>query len=372
MKKLVLAVFTVLLSFSAVTGVFAQESAATIIFGEGYGFNLLRDGEESYYDILYDDVIGFKLKKGDYVSTDEETFLEIQLTSSSNVLKISENTSFQIAEVSGKGGGEFALTYGRVRAKVNRLLGDDEFNIGGPSAVAGVRGTDFGYDIVAKRTTTEQFGTVAQVYCFEGKVEVSKIKPKEISEPEGPVETAGEETKDVLDLGEMGGTDTVILEANQMVSFAAEEEGDPVKEEFVPREIEEEINVFWDRYDFTGEMIDYPEPEEVSKEAEKEPEKEEEKPVVEEEPEEEKEEIILVQEEKRKAKARKSFLIAGTTVVGIGALTEVAGILLNFFGAQWFGGDPNTYREVGTVLMITGGGVAFGGLLTYLGILVNK
>ncbi len=354
MKKIGLSIICVVLLFAAGTTVFGQDAPAKVIYGEGYGFNLLREGEELYFDILYDDVIGFELHEGDYISTDEETFLEIQLTSSSNVLKISENTSFQITQVSGKGGGDFALTYGRVRAKVKRLIGDDEFSIGGPSAVAGVRGTDFGYDVIVMPDMEKnQIETVAQVYCFDGKVEVTQAE-KEDAEEE------------------------IVIESNQMVTFSAEEDTELVKEDFEPRHIDEEINVFWDRYDFTGELIEYPPIEDETDAVEKKPEskdekivekKEEKTPEVE--PSEEKEEINFELEQK-KAKARRNFFIAGTTVIGVGALTELTGILLYFFGADWFNGDAQTYRQAGTVCMVAGGGIALGGLLTYIGILVNK
>lgn len=350
MKKLVFSVLLLMLILFSGPSLFARDGAATIIYGDGYGFNLLREGEELYYDILYDDVIGVELFEGDYISTDESTFLEIQLTSSSNVLKISENTSFQIERISGQGGGRFALTYGRVRAKVDRLIGNDQFQIGGPGAVAGVRGTDFGYDIIAKREDSrEDPVTIAQVYCFEGKVEVAKIVTE--VEPE----------------------EVIVIEANQMVSLAMEAGEVPVKEDFQPRVIEEEINSFWDQNDFSGPLIEYPgmEVEASSEDEGAEPEEkklEEEKPVktVEEDT------IFQEQEEVRKEKARKNFFAAGTTVIGIGALTEIAGILLYFFGPGWFGGDAGTYQDAGTVMMVAGGGIAVGGLLTYLGVLVNQ
>ena len=353
MKKVYIPAFLVLLLCAAAGVLFGQSSAAQVIYGEGYGFSILREGEEQYYDVLYDDVVGLELFESDYISTDESTFIEVQLTSSKNVLKISENTSFQITEVSGQGGGRFALTYGRVRAKVDRLVGNDRFTIGGPTAVAGVRGTDFGYDIIAKREeTAEVFNTLAQVYCFQGKVAVEKVEEADTD----------------------GGD--VIIETNQMVSFASEPDAEPVKEEFIPREIEEEINIFWDQNRFKGELIDYPVPaeEQEEPEAEKQTEPEaaaEDKPAPAEE-EKTAEEDTVFKTEAEKEKTRKNFFAAGTTVVGIGVLTEVAGILLHFFGPGWFSGDAATYRDTGTVLMVAGGGIALGGLLTYLGILVNQ
>ncbi len=348
MKKVYIPAVLILLMCAGGGVLFAQSSAAEVIFGEGYGFSILREGKENYYDVLYDDVTGLELFEGDYISTDESTFIEIQLASSKNVLKISENTSFQITEVSEGGGGRFALTYGRVRAKVDRLVGNDQFTIGGPSAVAGVRGTDFGYDIIAKRDeAAEDFKTTAQVYCFQGKVEVVRVQEVETME------------------------EIVVIETNEMVSFSSVPEAAPVKEEFVPREIEEEINIFWRQNDFEGVLIDYPAPEKEEVREEKEPEPVEKQPPPEE-PEKTVEEEKVIITEAEKEKARKNFFAAGTTVVGIGVLTEVAGILLHFFGPTWFSGDPATYRDTGTVLMVAGGGIAVGGLLTYLGILVNR
>src|SRR5690606_6505377 len=58
----------------------------------------------------------------------------------------------------------------RVRAQVDRVSADDSFQIRGRTAVAGVRGTDFGFDYVVQQGNITD--PITQVYCFEGSVEV--------------------------------------------------------------------------------------------------------------------------------------------------------------------------------------------------------
>jgi formylglycine-generating enzyme required for sulfatase activity len=72
------------------------------------------------------------------------------------------------------------LYYGRVRAKVAKLAGSSSYKITSPSLVAGVRGTDFGCDLIAVRPRVKD-GTdagaspvMSRVFCFEGSVSVSE------------------------------------------------------------------------------------------------------------------------------------------------------------------------------------------------------
>jgi len=62
------------------------------------------------------------------------------------------------------------LVYGRIRAKVEKLAGTDSFSVRSTQAIAGVRGTDFGLDVITSRATSSATSTTA--YCFEGSVEV--------------------------------------------------------------------------------------------------------------------------------------------------------------------------------------------------------
>src|SRR6056297_2019615 len=147
----------------------AGVSAGSLIYAAGTSFEVVRDGKSVEYDLAADIVEGFDFYPGDYINTYKGTFLEIQVTGSRNVLKIAENTSFKIDEASDQDSSRYKVSYGRVRARVQKLAGLSKFALAGPSMVAGVRGTDFGYDILYN---SEKNTTVASVYCFEGQVEV--------------------------------------------------------------------------------------------------------------------------------------------------------------------------------------------------------
>ncbi|MCF7913623.1 MAG: FecR family protein [Spirochaetaceae bacterium] len=147
----------------------ADAAAGSLIYASGTSFEIVRDGKSEVYDLAADIVEGLDFYPGDYINTYKGTFLEIQVTGSRNVLKIAENTSFKIDEASEPDSSRYKVSYGRVRARVQKLAGLSQFALTGPSMVAGVRGTDFGYDILYN---SEKNTTVASVYCFEGQVEV--------------------------------------------------------------------------------------------------------------------------------------------------------------------------------------------------------
>lgn len=258
-----------------------RETYAFVIYAEGYDMSIFRNEELLTYDVLRDDVIGMPLLPGDLIQTDSDTFVEIQVMPSRTVIKVAENTTFRIEEIGGSGGGSFDLAYGRLRARVDRVTGNEQFQIRGRNAVAGVRGTDFGYDLVAERQGGAEAET--QVYVFEGSVEVTESadggggdlptaggedSPGGVGEdaaadqgtPEGaPSPAAGGEPR------------TIVLTANQMVSvirrtvaeaLAQTEEGEetepaPARQvvTFEEGSIEEEIQEFWRNQDFQEEPV---------------------------------------------------------------------------------------------------------------------
>lgn len=342
MMKTIISVFLVFIGVTAVMPLYGDDADAVVIYGEGYSFSLSRDGTDAYYDVVYDNVVGMGLYAGDYISTDEDTFIEIQLTSSANVLKISENTSFQITSVSGRGGGTFDLTYGRVRGKVAKLFGDDKFQIRGQSVVAGVRGTDFGYDIIVGRFGEgEEAESVTQVYCFDGKVEVAKTEQP---------------------------SESITIESNQMVSFTPEKTIEPL--EFETRDVSEEIRQFWSVNDFLGDLIDFPVIDEKEPE-EKMPKQPEAEPEPADLPEEELQ-IFTEEELQRRAAIRKGFLTAGTSLVSVGALVEITALVFTAFGDQLFPSGRFDYQRTANILTYTGTGIFISGILTYIGAAAYK
>jgi hypothetical protein len=68
-----------------------------------------------------------------------------------------------------------SLVYGRVRAKVDKLAGTDTFTIRSATSVAGVRGTDFGIDVVARQQAVAVPENLTRTYVFEGTVTVTAL-----------------------------------------------------------------------------------------------------------------------------------------------------------------------------------------------------
>ncbi|MEW5816399.1 MAG: FecR domain-containing protein [Spirochaetota bacterium] len=353
MKKLVFSVCIFCL-FAAGAAAQSGTTAAYIIYSEGNAFTVSRDSKPKEYDVRYDDVIGMELQKGDFISTDQGTFLEIQLSQSRNILKISENTSFKIDKVQETGGGNFSLSYGRVRAKVEKLVGQDEFRISGPSVVAGVRGTDFGYDFIADQAGI-QTGSVTQVYCFEGEVEVAKIE-KVKEEVEGEIQV----TEKVVE--------AVVITANEMIAIP---EAKP-ETKLEPMEIKEEVQTFWKINDFIGTPLEIiPPPVTPQEQKPLTGEKEQEKPPEIQKPiqKEQQKEIITapVKPTPEKRSLKKSFITAGTGFFTVGLAVESTGLLIYFFGDSVFPtGNFDTNRTISSVLVGSGAGLIGSALLSYL------
>lgn len=275
--SLVARVFGVLLTF--VVGVLpaqSQESYAFVIYAEGYDMSIYRNGELTSYDVLVDDVIGMPLLPGDLVQTDASTFVEIQVMPSRTVVKVAENTTFEIESIGGAGGGTFNMAYGRVRARVERITSDDPFQIRGFSAVAGVRGTDFGYDLVVERQATNELQT--KVYVFEGEVDVTETE-RDQSEPADDGTGSGDAGQAPSPVQEE--PQSIRISANEMVSVVStvppelaeradaavggggtipaeptESQVPAQKVVFERTAIEDEIQEFWDEQAFREEPVD--------------------------------------------------------------------------------------------------------------------
>ncbi len=113
--------------------------------------------------------LDMRLPAGTIIRTGKNGLCEITLPDGSTI-KISPKTVFQIEEFSfdsemEKKKGRFNLIFGRVRAKVSKLVTtDSEFQVKAGTALAGVRGTTFGvfFD-----------GKTAQIVVFEGSINLN-------------------------------------------------------------------------------------------------------------------------------------------------------------------------------------------------------
>jgi len=213
--------------FFSVLPLFSQ-SEAVISYAEGSEFQLVRNGQSASYDIMKDDVIGLTIQVGDQILTGENSFIEIQLNNGEGgVIKIAGNTTFSVTSLDGKGGGVFKMLFGRIRVKVAALTGDSRLWISGYDTVAGVRGTDFGYDLFYN-IENKDGERETSVYCFDGAVDVVQFDKETISK------------KDLMDL------EPFILEAGKMVTTKSSRPDAKLK----PRSIDEEILSYWDVYPF--------------------------------------------------------------------------------------------------------------------------
>ena len=264
MKKLSVLLFVLISSLLEVP-LYAQvagevSEAGSLVFSTGEGFQLIREGNPEEYDLAVDNTEGIRFYPGDYVNTYENTFLEIELTDSRHLLKISENTSFLFEQGTKREQNSFMVNYGRVRARVKKLAGLESFTIDGPSVVAGVRGTDFGYDVLYDSGAS---APVSTVYCFEGEIAVS---PKvEIIETTGFAEDEAEKIETTRNT-------SLILLADEMLKL----EGAAGIKEGVFRlqksSVNEEISVFWDQNDFiSGAVMEAPVQMPVTEKPEKDP-----------------------------------------------------------------------------------------------------
>ncbi len=208
-------------------GVSAQTAAsgpyAVIEFADGDDVSVIRKG----LSVSPGDVTGFKLALGDQVQTGKGTFLEIRIYPRKDTLKLSENTTLVIDKLDAGGQHSFRLIYGRMRAKVDKLTGKDSFEVRSTTTAAGVRGTDFGYDVIAARNASSASGEpMSRVYCFQGAVEVTaKVTPAS-ARPEEKLEPIPQ---------------TYLLEAGQMVTVAKSDE----RVEATRTELSPEIKTFW-------------------------------------------------------------------------------------------------------------------------------
>lgn len=209
---------------------FGQSRSAVIVYAEGEGFTLVREGASSFFEVDYDDILGMLLYEGDTVLTEENTFLEIQVTSNASLIKIAENTTFAFERIGNSGGGTLNVAYGRIRAKINKLTTEDKFEVMGSGTTAGVRGTDFGYDLTFGEDITEAQTNeaITSVYCFEGAVQVQQ------------------EDKETRELKE------VLIKADQMVVTSSNATDQPL----VVYQIDQEIDQFWEENRFVYEMIE--------------------------------------------------------------------------------------------------------------------
>ncbi len=148
--------------------------SAVITYIEGSDLTVIRGGAV----LSLPDPLGFALTEGDQIQTGSGTQVELLLKPRDARVRLAENTVLTISKLRPTGESVLALLYGRLRSEVAKLLSSPpNFSVLAGAVAAGVRGTDFGCDLVATQDGSLSSSPVL-VYCFEGSVAVSRVGPQ--------------------------------------------------------------------------------------------------------------------------------------------------------------------------------------------------
>ncbi|MBN2737320.1 MAG: FecR domain-containing protein [Spirochaetales bacterium] len=169
-KRFLISILLILLTL----GIFAQASTAEIQL-------IYYQGEVSIFDSYDDDVTVWVLDEGDpieegyRISTGIDGEVEMEMQNGS-IIRLGHETDFAIhtlRDTEGQGVNSFEVFAGKFRAVAAALTGGENdygYTVGGPSAVCGVRGTDFGLDV------DKNLG-VEEAYVLNGAIDYTKKGP---------------------------------------------------------------------------------------------------------------------------------------------------------------------------------------------------
>jgi len=128
----------------------AEEPSVSIVHMEG-DVTICRQGEEEFKPAAVDDV----LFTGDQIKTKAGAYVEIAFDDEEeNVVRINENSHVALLL---KENEKIELVDGKIYSTVNKLQSGSSFEIRTPTAVCGVRGTEWSTTADSQNTTVETF-----------------------------------------------------------------------------------------------------------------------------------------------------------------------------------------------------------------------
>ncbi len=160
---ILLAISMILLAPTVIVAQENQPQALLVYFDNETDIQVF-DPDGFEYEFL---TFGMELRQGDRISTTDST-AEIQLTRDGSIIKLSENSQFQVDELyngTEASASRFTLQNGRMRAVVSRISRSEtsRFSVRTRTAVGGVRGTDFIMEVIPDQTDA--------LYVLDGAVE---------------------------------------------------------------------------------------------------------------------------------------------------------------------------------------------------------
>lgn len=169
MKRLYIAILALLLPLSLFAQ--AEESALILYLDDPFEVQIF---DANGFEVENPD-IGTMINPGDQIETGN-TSVELQLQENGSIMRIAEQTSFQMETIQGRGdASETAMSVGRGRMRMvaARVSGrDSRYSVRTPGAVAGVRGTDFGVEVVP----SDVGEALEELFVFDGEVLFSALE----------------------------------------------------------------------------------------------------------------------------------------------------------------------------------------------------
>jgi hypothetical protein len=263
MKKAALFILFFVAAFFG-QGLDAQEAGgksaayAEIVFFEGDDLLVLRANGK----VADEEPLGQRLLQGDQVQTGAKTQVELVLMPRRSRIRLSENTAVTIRDLGSDGSTALELLYGRLRSKVTKLAsGSAPYTVSSQSCVAGVRGTDFGCDVLVSRSGIASGAAGAassgailpilaptRVYCFEGSVAVDPslaLKAQAVEKGAANAESAA--APEAMPAEKV---ESVVISAGTMALVEAPSAAKAAT--IVQQPIETELSSYWKANDFTS------------------------------------------------------------------------------------------------------------------------
>ncbi|RAV09502.1 Ig-like domain-containing protein [Paenibacillus contaminans] len=136
--------FTLLFGSLAVWNALPAEAKSTrlaIVSDVGGTVNVKSAGGSKSYEAYTD----MALNEGDYITTEDDSYLVIKIKDTEDELTIGANAEVYVSDLAAKGSGKkskLKMWAGSLWTSVKKLAGVDEFEVETPTAVMGVRGTN--------------------------------------------------------------------------------------------------------------------------------------------------------------------------------------------------------------------------------------
>jgi hypothetical protein len=167
MKKIHLTILSILIGLPLILSAQNNPSAVLEYFEDPYGDMIITNDtgtKLSSFDMGEVLPPGFSISTGGGIA-------EIRLNPNGTILKLAEDTDFSITNLQGYKGSpsnEFTLLSGKMRTIAARASGLDYYNVRTPTAVMGVRGTDFINQITSSLSSLVVREGLVEVIPFEG------------------------------------------------------------------------------------------------------------------------------------------------------------------------------------------------------------